>query len=129
MSGDVIPEDCRQFLLQNIDSIAQWEALLLLRAEPERLWDSLTLSQQLYVGESETVILLKALVQRRLLEAVKTDRGTAYRYQVADGLHAAMLDRLADLYKQYLIPMTKIIHAKGGDGINAFANAFRLRKD
>ncbi len=129
MSGDVIPEECRQFLVQTIDTIAQWEALLLLRSEPERLWDVPTLAQQLYVEEGETAAVLKVLAQRRLLEAVKSDTSVAYRYQIADAQHAACVDRLADLYRQHLIPVTKIIHAKASDRASAFANAFRLRKD
>ncbi len=129
MSGDIIPEECRQFLVQTIDTIAQWEALLLLRSEPERLWDVSTLAQQLYVEEGETAALLKGLAQRRLLAAVKTETGAGYRYQIADAQHAACIDRLADLYRQHLIPVTKIIHAKASGRANAFANAFRLRKD
>ena len=38
MVGGLIPEDIQAFLLKRIDSIAQLEALLLLRDHPECEW-------------------------------------------------------------------------------------------
>ena len=40
MVDDIIPEDIRQFLLQHIESIAQWEGLLLMRADPAVVWSA-----------------------------------------------------------------------------------------
>ncbi len=129
MSADIIPEECRRFLARNIDSIAQWEALLLLRAEPGRAWDIATLARHLYVEEGEAGTLLKALAHRKLLEVAKDDHGPLYRYGVADESLAGVIDRSAELYRQYLIPVTNLIHDKAARGIDAFADAFRLRKD
>jgi hypothetical protein len=39
MTDDVIPGDLRDFILRHIDSVAQLEALLLLRANPNEDWD------------------------------------------------------------------------------------------
>lgn len=39
MAGDLIPDDVREFVIRHIESVAQLEALLLLRANPDRAWD------------------------------------------------------------------------------------------
>ena len=44
MGADVIPIDIRNFLTQHIDSIAELEALLLLRASPHENWGAMTIA-------------------------------------------------------------------------------------
>jgi hypothetical protein len=43
------PAELQQFIAQHIESLAQLEALLLMRAEPDREWDSAELARQLYI--------------------------------------------------------------------------------
>jgi len=45
MTDDPIPDDVKTFLLRYIDSIAQLEALLLLRANAELAWSADTLAK------------------------------------------------------------------------------------
>ena len=129
MNNGVIPEDARQFLLTSIDSIAQLEGLLWLRAHVGQGWDAATLARHLYIAEVEAAALLEPLVQRGL---VAVEQGQ-YAYRPATPELDDMVARIADLYRQYLIPVTNLIHAKPPDKsksrIEAFADAFRLRKD
>ena len=39
-----------------------------------------------------------------------------------------MVDQVANLYRQYLIPLTTLIHAKPRPRVHEFADAFQWRK-
>ena len=67
MTDGVIPEEVKQFLLKNIDSIAQWEGLLLLLAEPQKTWDLKSIAQRLYITERETLSWFSQLVGRGMI--------------------------------------------------------------
>ena len=54
MVDDGIPAELRDFIAKSIDSVAQLEALLLLRANPETSWDVVQLARRLYVNEAES---------------------------------------------------------------------------
>ena len=51
MTDDVIPDDLRDFMLRYINSIAQLEALLLLRANSHQQRGVLKASRRLYASE------------------------------------------------------------------------------
>jgi hypothetical protein len=53
MADEPIPDDLREFILGHIDSIAQLEALLLLRRNPGTTWNASSVAQRLYVSEGE----------------------------------------------------------------------------
>jgi hypothetical protein len=55
MTNDPIPGDVKAFLLRHIDSIAQLEALLLLRANAELTWSADTLAKRLYIPSSPPI--------------------------------------------------------------------------
>lgn len=128
MVDGLIPEDIKVFLLQHIDSIAQLEALLLLRANPESVWNAETLASRLYIPPKETAVLLESLSTDGFL--VTTGHAPRfYQYHCVSHDLAGMVDRVACFYAKYLIPVTNLIHAKSQTRVQAFADAFRLRKD
>jgi len=61
MVDDIIPEDVKQFILERIDSIAQLEALLLLRDSPQVDWTANAVAKRLYIGEQEARVILQRL--------------------------------------------------------------------
>lgn len=121
MTEDKIPEEVREFLLECIDSVAQLEALLLLRGSP-REWDIPSLARRLYIEEREAAEILSSLVA---CELTVTD-GTLFRYHTRDHDHKCLVEQVATTYARYLVPVTRLIHEKG---IRNFANAFKFRKD
>jgi hypothetical protein len=129
MTDGPVPEDARQFLLKTIDSIAQWEGLLLLRAHPGEAWDALSIAGHLYITEMETVFLMARLAEHQIVALTETPQGLRYTYNPATTELTAAIDRVAQLYKDYLIPVTRIIHSKPRNRVQEFANAFRIRKD
>jgi hypothetical protein len=130
MTDGVIPEDVRQFLLKNIDSIAQWEGLLLLRAHPGAACDTSEIARNLYIPDHDVAALLAPLVARHILTASDIDGRTHYRYDPETAELDGCIGQVADFYKLYLIPITHFIHAKPAPSrVQEFANAFRIRKD
>lgn len=123
-----IPSDVKQFILTNIDSIAQLEALLLLRAAPTEKWAVVAVAKRLYITEQETAPLLTSLCERGLI-AISDAESVQYTYQQTSPDLARMVDRLAEVYAKHLVPVTNLIHSKPRTRIQEFADAFRLRKD
>lgn len=124
MAVEPVPGEVRDFILRYIDSVAQLEALLLLRGNPDERWDVGTAAKRLYASEEETAGVLTQLCEDGLLSA----SDGVYRYDCATADLRDIVDRLADVYSRHLIPVTNIIHAKPRR-IRQFADAFRFRKD
>lgn len=124
MADEPIPEDLREFILKHIDSIAQIEALMLLRRDPGTPWNAVTVARQLYTTEKEAAAVLARLSADGFAAASES----SYRYESRSAELAAMVDRLAGLYSHQLIPVTNLIHAKPRR-IREFADAFKLRKE
>jgi hypothetical protein len=126
MIEQVIPEDVRQFILQNIDSIAQIEGLVLVRSTPKTEWSVDAIAQKLFIGQAEAVTLLKRLSARGFLGETGNETGL-YRYMPASQDLDKMIEKTADIYTRYLIPVTHLIHSK--PRVQEFADAFLIRKD
>ena len=123
-ADEIVPSDVRDFIVSHIDSIAQLEALLLLRATPNELWDGAKAARRLYVSEPECNEALARLCAQGLLKRI--DESYCYA-DVAPEL-SNMVGRLAQAYSRHLIPVTNIIHQKPRR-IREFANAFKFKKE
>ena len=128
MVTSIIPEDVQKFILQNIDSVAQLEGLLLLRNTPARELSADAISEQLYITREETAELLNRLVARGLL-AESTTSQPLYRYQPASPEIDVIVEHVADAYARYLVPVTHLVHSKSRTRIQEFADAFWIRKE
>jgi hypothetical protein len=124
MAADPIPDDLREFIQRHIDSIAQLEALLLLRGSPEIGWDAAKVAARVYTSEQETA----ALLARLSADGFLTFENGAYRYGCQRDGQQQLVDRLAHLYARELIPITNLVHAKPRR-IREFADAFKLTKE
>lgn len=124
MADDLIPSDLQDFIFRYIDSIAQLEALLLLRAHPDMDWDGKRTAARLYASEPEIAEALARLCADGFVDC----KEGVYRYGPQASEQQAMIDRLADAYSRHLIPITNMIHSKPRR-IREFADAFKLRKD
>ena len=124
MADEPIPDDVRDFILRNIDSIAQLEALLLLRAQPDVSWTVEKVAQRLYTSQPDIAEVLARLGADGFLSV----QAHAYRFECATPEQRAMVDRTADTYQRQLIAVTNMIHAKPRR-IRQFADAFKFKKD
>ena len=128
MANDLIPEDVRQFIVDKIDSVAELEGLLLLRRNPDTEWDVEALAQRLYTNRQQTEDVLAHLYSQGFLEVKKGEPPT-YHYQPGSLGLAEMVDRAAEIYSNYLVPVTNLIHSKPQTKVQQFADAFKLRKE
>ena len=127
MSADVLPDEVKAFLLRYIDSVAQLEALLLLRANADLAWSADMLALRLYTSVQDTAELLARLCADGFLAPETASRPVSIHCPARDQAH--MVDQVAMLYTEYLIPVTHLIHAKPRTRVQGFADAFRFRKD
>ena len=127
MTEQFIPDDITRFVVDKIDSVAQLEAVLLLRSDPSKEWTVAALAARLYINEAQTSELLVALCNEGLVAAGQD--ASVYRYQPRTTELGQMLDRVAEVYAKQLVAITNLIHSKQKPRVQAFADAFRLRKD
>lgn len=120
-----IPDDVRRFILMSIPSVPLLEALLLLRAESSRFWDSFTVASRLYIGEAHASELLKDLHAAGI-----ASRAADGSFSYAPGPELRQLvDALAVTYAQDLVGVTDLIHSRIDKRAQQFADAFRWKKD
>lgn len=125
MAPVAIPRRVRRLILEAIDSVAELEALLLLRETAGQAWTPDAASARLYVSRHVAAYSLSALAHRGLLK--ETDAGFIYE-PLAPALGEDVA-ALAASYSQSLIAVTQLIHSKPPPSVQDFARAFRLRND
>ncbi len=126
MEQPVIPPDVAKFILDRIDSIAQLEAVLLLRQSPDTWWSCHGVAERLYITDASCAPVLDGLCKQGLLLMERTENGVAYRYRPQNGDLREMVDRLAYYYAKHLVPVSNLVHAKAKTRIEGFAKAFKL---
>ncbi len=125
MSSPNVPERARRLILEAIDSVAELEALLLLREAPGRRWNIHDAGARLYVSRDVAADALAALARRGFLE--ENAEGFVYRPMSPD--MAEDVTVLAQAYSTSLVAVTHMIHSKPSSSVQDFARAFRFRKD
>jgi hypothetical protein len=126
MTQPTVPDEVRRFILTSIPSVPYLEALLLLRAESGRPWDSHRLAGRLYIGEGQALELLQAMQQAGV--TTPRDDGSFTYAPAREGL-VALIDALAETYAQDLVGVTDLIHSRLDKRAQQFANAFRWKKE
>jgi len=127
MADDLIPQAVREFISENIDSIAELEALILLFRDPDREWGVSALAERLYARREQTEKAIAKLCQLGL-SAANGGAPETFRYQPATPELQELVGDIAETYSKYLIPVTNLIHSKPESKVQQFADAFRLRK-
>lgn len=124
MAAPVVPEVVRRLIAESIDSIAELEALLLLRDHP-RAWTIEEAGARLYVSHPVAAYTLGVLATRGFLAL----EGQTYRFAPLNSELDRAVASLAAAYSSSLVAVTHLVHGKPAPSIQAFSNAFRLRKD
>ena len=93
--SDSFPPEVKEFLGQNIHSVAQLEVLLMLRAVPERRWSADDVAKILYVQPHMAKNMLLDLVQRGFVVQLEA----CFRYQPANEV-VAVVEHVAQLYRR-----------------------------
>jgi hypothetical protein len=124
----IVPLEVQQFVLERIGSIAQLEALLLMRNAPDTWWPSSAMAERLYVSERVCRFELEALKMQGLVLAKQDDVGWWFRYSPSTGELREFVDRLVYYYAKHLVPISNLIHSKPRTRVHEIAEAFSLKK-
>jgi hypothetical protein len=124
--SEAFPAELKQFIAQHVESLAQLEALLILRQNSEQRWRSPELAQRLYITPDMCEAILADLERRGF--AARTADG-AYIYQPRDPAADKLIDDLATIYQQRRVAVITEIYSKPVTKVQTFADAFRLRRE
>lgn len=119
-----ISDELKRFIAAHIDSISHIEALLLLRESYPKVWSAKALADRIYVHERIAGAVLKRLHD----DGLASLGPNGYCFGCDSPQKEDAVNRLAEAYRTYLIPVTNLIHNKP-TRIQEFADAFRLRRD
>jgi hypothetical protein len=127
--GDlVVPLEVQQFVLERVGSIAQLEALIMMRNAPDTWWPSSAMAERLYVSERVCRSELEALKDQGLVLGRQEDVGWVFRYAPTTGELREFVDRLVYYYSKHLVPVSNLIHSKPRTRLHEFSDAFSLKK-
>lgn len=125
MDDEPLPSDVRRLIEEHIDSVAQLEALVLMKNNNCADWTAATIAKRLYIAEDEAAKVLSHLCDRKLIQ-IGADGG--YRFAPEPEGVARTSSLLVEHHTTHLIPITRLIHTKP-HRIQQFANAFKFRKE
>ena len=129
MTSDGISERVRLFLADQIDSVVQLEALLLLHANPETTFLPADLARELRIDPAWAEPNLRQLSGLKAA-VIAEGPGGSFRYHAPTPELAATVDDLAACYATRRVSVVAMIFSKPPPGpLQHFADAFRLRKD
>lgn len=126
--ADEFSADIKQFIDRNIESVAQLEALLLLRQDPQRGWSALEIGKALYAPEELAGTLLTDFCRNGLVK-VNVPAVELYSYAVADAAVDKLISEIAAAYQDRRVAIISLIYSKPLNKVQTFADAFRLRKE
>jgi hypothetical protein len=126
--ADEISAEILQFINQHIESLAQLEALLLLKKNPAQQWDADGIAKALYITPEMAGQLLSDLNRRGFVKALPQP-GLRYSYQPADANADRLLGELDSIYQVRRVAVISLIYSRPSNKVQTFADAFRLRKE
>jgi len=130
MSAGVVPDrqQVDRFIVDEIDSVPQLEALLLFWKNRPQAWSSESMAKSLYVSLDVSRDILARLAQRRLITQVEGSRGE-FALNADSEEKERLLASLDAIYRRELVRISNMIHTKASRGVRDFADAFRLKKE
>lgn len=117
-----------RFILVQIDSVPQLEALLLLFNSRPKAWSADEMGKALYLRTEASSKILESLVQRNLIAAVPRSSGMFF-YNPDDENRNQLIEDVDAVYRKEMVHISSLIHSKAPAGLRDFARAFRLKKD
>jgi hypothetical protein len=114
-----IPDELRNFILEQIESVAQIEALLLIRSDTARNWRLEEIARRLYIDEAEAAEVLDGLCTANLLR--RSDG--IFRLEGIPPHRRSRVEQLLTAYTGNLVSVTKLVHERA-----ALAKTFENRR-
>jgi hypothetical protein len=121
-------EEVDRFIVEEIDSVPQLEALLLFWSQRPKNWSSAELAKKLYVSTDFAHDILRHLARRHLIVEIEEGAGL-YALQLEPERTERLLTSLDRIYRRELVRVSTLIHAKASRAVRDFASAFKFKKD
>ena len=121
-------EEVDRFIVEEIDSVPQLEALLLVWNRRPKNWTSAEIAKELYVSADLAQEILRYLARRGLIFEVEEGAGI-FALRVEPERTERLLSSLDRIYRRELVRVSTLIHSKASRAVRDFASAFRLKKD
>ena len=128
MEGDTRRLQVDRFILEQIDSVPQLEALLLLFNSQPKAWSAEEMASSLYVRDDVAVKILDSLLQRNLI-ALDSKNPNVYFYGADNEQRNTLLEAVDAIYRKEVVRVSSMIHSKGSAGVRDFARAFRIKRE
>lgn len=107
-----LPSELYSFLLNHVDSVAELECLLLARTESNKSWTAEEMAQRLYINVPNARHVLDSLATRGFMVRNIAADTVNFKYGPNSGEVEQEITRIANLYTEYLIPISQFLHAK-----------------
>ncbi len=120
-----IPPAVERLIAAHIHSVEQLEVLLLLRRD-DRAWTAEEVARELSTNADSAMARLRDLTARGL---AVVDDAMAGSFRYRRGPDDRTVSDLAECYAKRRVRVISMIFAKPPDGVQSFADAFRLRGD
>lgn len=117
-----------RFIRDQIDSVPQLEALLLIWRQHPRQWTCEEMARELYVSGDIASNVLTALLDRSLIAEAGSEP-TRYALVLESEEKKKLLEGLSLMYRHELVRVSTMIHSNVSPGLRDFARAFRFKKD
>jgi hypothetical protein len=114
-----------KFVSENLDTVPELEALLLMSESGDRAWTDVELGSRTYVSPQAARLVLEALCRRGFVTA----DASAFRFAPSTAENRELIQELAAAYRLHLIPLTTFLHSKGTSSVKEFARAFDMKRD
>jgi predicted ArsR family transcriptional regulator len=125
---NISEEEVYRFILNQIDSVPQMEALLLLWENRSKQWAENEIAARLYVSVDAVRNIMQELLRRRLV-AASTESPKRFWYETRPGDGDSLIEAVAATYRRDLVRVSTFIHTKASSAVRDFADAFKFKKD
>lgn len=120
--------DPYEFILDKLDSVPHLEALMLLWNSRPVGWTCLELGSRLYIPLDKVSALLRDLVRMQLI-VESSSEPPRYSYASKASEQDELMGLVDKAYRQDLVRISTMIHAKASPAVREFARAFLFKKN
>ena len=117
-----------RFVEQQIDSVPELEALLLLWQNRPTAWSVADIAKRLYITPDQAQVLLGDLSRKGLL-APLAEQTDLYRYEPRSAELDELMACTEAVYRRQVVRISTLIHSKPSSAVRDFARAFRFTKE
>jgi len=121
-------EQIDRFLVDQIDTVPQLEALLLVWNRRPKKWYCSEIAKALYISQELARDVIRHLVQHGLLERAE-DGVDSFELRSGSDEMDRLLAGLDAMYRRELVRVSNLIHEKASRAVRDFASAFRFKKE